>query len=485
MSKKKITVSQRSSAETDIYLAMLSSKEEFAGAPSSVEIVTEKGKTSNYTVVSGNTYHEVYRSLNKKTYYAGGGFYLQPKSVLNKAETVKLKVNYDGTKARKGKEYCTYLTVNIKPVKKYSIKQYKKAKLCKNYVSGDAAQNEGKVVIQTKPEYFKGAKLVVTKLNGKEVPEEVDSKYAYSEDGEDGWYYVDLSTKEGTAKLGKSLSFGVTWVDENGKTLEGTKITPMKVALYSDSTKLETTKAEITVQPDKIYKKLVFDKDGDLDWVKTNDSRVVYTAPVKISGKNGDWRMESYFDNLFEITYKKGKIQLVANRDVIGGTSYTIPLTFINDNTEECQVVTLTVKVADVTSVKSSFDTKSITLYEKAPYMMDMVATALYSGNEGIQTITSPKLGAGLTEITKVEIEGTNSPYEIYEYQAFDNEGNYNQVKQYGITFKDKKFPKNATAKDLKNVNVKITYGNGIKDDYISTTVKLNVNVVKEGAKKK
>ncbi len=449
--KKTVTVGSGISSETSIPVTLISKERGSAAAIKNVEIIKPKNETSSFSISNVNTFLDE-RKVRGTNYYVKVNsnrdevptFYLVSEKPLNHSEKVKLRVTYHDTVPINGKEYDTILTLNIKTVNQYRIKQSGKAEMCR-IISGNRIDSTV-VSFTTKPDVIKGVNLTVTDLNGADAPKEA----AF---GPVKWcndhYEVTVKATKDTYKLGKTLRFGISIKDENGKIVSGTKVAPMKVSLFSAaSNQIGFKKAIMKIPAEKLYQ---------LNY----SSRVPIPIPMKINSKNARWKVISLESDLFSTSSKEiGKdaklyLHLISNKIeyVKCNYPYRIPVTFEDAYTGKRIHDTLTVMVSDPKKIAVKLwqdnylgdEKKELVLHRNAPYLEDYFYLDIDNSS------TKPLYGVGLGSISNVELVGTAKEfYEVRPKYLSDSDEN-----EYYFSYKGMKAP---AKKGLKKVKMKISF---------------------------
>ncbi|NLG03334.1 MAG: hypothetical protein GX567_05845 [Clostridia bacterium] len=371
-------------------------------------------------------------------------------------EKVKLKVTYHDAVPINGKEYATTLTLNVKPVKKYSVKQSGKAEMCSTF-SGNR-KDSTVVSFTATPDVMKGINLSVTDLKGGAAPKE-------AEFGPIKWcndhYEVTVKANENTYKLKKQLQFGIAIKDENGLNVSGSKITPMKVSLFSmEGAQIQLGKRDIMISADKFN--------------KTNcENHSVITIPLKLNQKKAVWKVVSTESDIFTCRNsevdKDAKLYLYVSDQKIKyitcNHTYRVPITFEESYTGKRVSDTITVTITDPKTIKidvleTSYDMEKkqeLVLHRNAPYLEDYFYI-------GTNSFTKPYRGAGLGNIEKVEIVGAAN--ELYQVNC--NIVGAADCKEYYIFYKGKKAP---AKKGLSKITMKVSFSGTKKTKNI--TVKM------------
>ena len=504
--EKKISVYGKTSAETDIKTSLISKSSDSDWDNSDVAKISKvevTGKSADfYKAILLSKDSENLSSVKGKSYTHYRNIVLQPKQSIAKATTVELKVTFDGTRRVKGKEYAVNLKLKVSPVKNLTVKQTVKPRINKETVSGNT-NDSGTVIFTLNPKTYKGGKIIVTGLNGKgkgsvaqPLPEELT--FGSVNDRGNGTYAVKVTANEKTKNAKKDVKFAVQIIAQEG---EGgafksmlKKPAVMTVSLYDEKAP-EVKKKEATIDMSKVKAAegiKAFESDTYAEWnalctklkasykvsavgnwYTTTDSPLFGVSRM-VNKKTGDLtsivlypRYEAYF---------AGKIQV--------GNKYTVNVTLDNRRgtvrTEALTVIVKDVKKADVAFEDASSGEKkdAFTLYWNSPFTLDSFDVGYDSyvidGQARWYKDCSSTPYMGLT-VRNVEIADANSPYEVIRYKNV-NADHYT----YALTFKDKKKPTGVTKKQLQTVTLKITYSNGVNNDYFSAKPclkKMKVNI--------
>lgn len=453
-----------------------------------VEVVEEN---SPYKVVMGGWY----RPATAKSNMDYRRFYLQPKNgnvKLDKATTVNLKVTWDNSRKVKGKEYSVTLKYKISPAKSLTVKQAGTSRL--NTVSG-ASTN---VYFSVTPKTYSGGKFVVTELNGQKL-----NIGSVTRRG-NGQYSVKVQAKD---KLeGKDVKLAVQcFAQENGEWKEQLKKpATLTVKLFSDTEPViskdtaqinmskvkyaEGVAARLAAENDEEYAKWFALRDklkasykvkAVGNWKVTSvDSPLFiggyydeddYFHDYGVRSKNGDLTSIILYPDYY--AYYDGKIQV--------GNTYPVNVVLTDSDTGAAKELALKVKVADQKKADVAVDKTTIELYKDSPYTLDYFtingdsSVWFEKGKNEFESVkdlsSTPYMG--LT-VKKVEIADANSPFELIKYESASGES----VHKYAITFAGKKYDA-SKAKQMKKVTLRITYSNGLSDEYTTSNKTLSVVV--------
>ncbi|NBH81768.1 hypothetical protein D7X88_02515 [bacterium C-53] len=505
LKEKKISVYGKTSAETDIVTSLLS-KDNYSGDNDSdvsrILNVEVAGKSADfYKAILTDTYRN---EAKGKSYIHYRDIILQPKQSITKATTVELKVTFYNTRRVKGKEYAVNLKLKVSPVKNLTVKQSVKPRINKETVSGNT-NDSGIVKFTLNPKTYRGGKIIVTGLNGKgstaqPLPEELT--FGSVIDYKDGTYGVRVTANEKTKNAKKDVKFAVQIIAQEGESgvfksmLK--KPAVMTVSLYDEKAP-EIKKKEAVIDMGKVkaaeginayiaMEELSSTKEWNTlrtklkasykvssvgKWDVSTDS-ALFTASKTTNTKTGDLTSVVLYPEYD--AYYAGKIQV--------GNKYIVNVTLKNNRgtvkTETLVVTVKDVKKADVTLEDAGSGEKkdAFTLYWNSPYTLDSFEMGydsdVFGSGSGWHKDCSSTPYMGLT-VRNVEIADANSPYEVIRYKN-TNADHYT----YALTFKDKKKPTGVTKKQLQTVTLKITYSNGVNNDYFSAKPclkKMKVNI--------
>lgn len=326
--------------------------------------------------------------LNGKTYrYSSTAITLAPKSAVTKAETIQIKLTYANTKAIKGKPYSTTIKIKVKPVSKFSIKPVSKTVTIDPTAylrdDGEYKYDSASISFTRTPSNYTGASFVVTGYDGLEIstPELTTGKFTVKA--------TNMLTDKKTKKV-----LTVKWVDDStAKTLAETKVTVNFKA--GQKPEIKTTKLTVKLAKNAVY----FDKSGEYWYVPANSSAKSnltgmegelcaqatidqMKAPLKLkesgtasySGKihvedsrfqAGLWQLKG--NKVVWAPYIQPTITALQNNMLIPGEEIATNLTR-EDELGNTVTQSIKIKLADVRSVKTEVNTKSLTLYKKSPY---------------------------------------------------------------------------------------------------------------------
>ncbi|MDD3416901.1 MAG: hypothetical protein PHY47_23395 [Lachnospiraceae bacterium] len=472
--EKSITIAEDVAEMTDIMVA-LEAKNEFSLSTIKNIEITDKNSKFN---ICGLSEPGVWENKIKKNFY-GPYFYLQPKQNITKAQTVNMKVTYQGTVAVKGKEYSTNLKIKINPVKKKDFTMKLTTKnptlLTKVSVNNASYQQYGKTLIQftTTPTNYKGGYFTVSNLDGTEVNGVSISKVvSYS----GGNCHFNVYANKDIVNQTKKLDLYVTRYGNDGKEL-GKKM-KVTIKLIKDSS-LKFTKKEVTMDVNTTESK-------DID---TTLRKMSVNVPIKTSGA-GNWGFTAEGSALFEVystnaqnVWIKPVKEALCNGAIVPGGSYQLKLKGTNEIGEVVyQDITVKVKKGKVTNsicdISNNYSAiNNFTLYKAAP-----VAQQTF-------TVITQNPFYGMF-VKNVEIMDKNSPFELdhayiknldsyynyfyddyYGYEYYHcKEHQHDANGEFRLCFKNGKVdPK---IKKTNSVKIRITYENG---QTVNRTIKVNV----------
>ena len=290
----------------------------------------------------------------------------------------------------------------------------------KTQANGGKAHDSDRLKFRTTPSNYEGGYFVVTGLNGTGL---TASKVKKTTDGE---YYADFYADD-TSVAGKK-NFAINWYDKNGNILGK----PLKV------TATILAKSEL----------IIAEKDKKVEM----DFKSSYNMKASIPYKStNDWNKSniSLVNSLFELdSVDAKKFTIVPTYDalyagtIVPGKTYAVDVFFSNrygaGRTETIQVTVKPITEKDI--IVKAYD---VSIYKNAPYEQRMI------------TISTTKPNAGMI-INNVEITDTNSPFEIRTVQTRD--GAKGVI--WAIAYKANQY--NSTLIGKQNVNLKITYQNGL-----------------------
>ncbi len=495
---KKISIYGKTSAETDINTALLAKTK-----PD--DDYDPIDRVSDIKVVGKSAEFYKAANLESRSWDAKGtthylNFALQPKKAVVKAMTVDLEVSFEGARKVKGKPYVVKLKLKVSPVdyNKFSVKQINnpatnyKPRINKTPLEGNVADST-KVFFTLNPRTYKGGKFIVTGLNGKgnasnPLPESLSFNSVRDEGN--GNYSVTIAANAKTKdEKAKTVKFAVQLIapNEQGKFMPVLKKQAVMTVNLYDAKEPELKKTDASIDLSKVkYQSKTLDTD-----ISTK-----LKATYKVTGAVGTWSVtaDSALFGAYPTRNKNGDITSVvltpdadayfAGR-ILVGNKYTVNLTFDNGRGTR-KIIPVTVSVKDVKKADAviyneyydrydnmfKIKKSEFTLYYNSPYTLDNFQIGETVNWGSVDYSTAPYMGLMVKDVAVDESKGA-SPYEVIRYRSA-NGSHY----EYALTFKDKTKTGDAAAlKKAKTVTLKITYSNGIKDDYVSSLKKVKVNI--------